>query len=88
MGSPVKAVPVLLAFTRRAETEEKPEKKTPKPLNFMCFLEKKVNLWLVILVDFFLLYTFLQLHILKCCHLRTITTTNSNDFTSSCQKRD
>lgn len=41
MGSPVKAVPVLLAFTRRAETEEKPEKKTPKPLNFMCFLEKK-----------------------------------------------
>lgn len=64
MGSPVKAVPVLLAFTRRAETEEKPEKKTPKPLNFMCFLEKKVNLWLVILVDFFfVVYIFTVTHL-------------------------
>lgn len=46
-----------------------------------------VILWLVILVDFFLLNTFLWLDILKSCHLK-MTTINSSEFTSFGQNRD
>lgn len=38
----MKTVPVLLAFSHSAETEEKSEK-NPKPLDFVCLLEKNNN---------------------------------------------